>query len=131
MTDKMQEEFEEWALTECFDLTAVGGFYSDNETDAAYKAWQAARTVLNDHVNIPNYLTKQLLNVDWLSNVIRAVDGNNSLGAGALAEAIIEEINKTTCDHLWNAAKEIPGSMGTAYIVKCIKCGITPSHTGD
>lgn len=41
MTDKMQEEFEKWALTECFDLTAVGGFYSDNETDAAYKAWQA------------------------------------------------------------------------------------------
>lgn len=37
----MREEFEEWALTECFDLTAVGGFYSDNETDAAYKAWQA------------------------------------------------------------------------------------------
>ena len=42
---KMQEEFEEWALTECFDLTAVGGFYSDNETDAAYKAWQAAKSV--------------------------------------------------------------------------------------
>lgn len=41
MSDKMREEFEKWALTECFDLTAVGGFYSDNETDAAYKAWQA------------------------------------------------------------------------------------------
>ncbi len=47
MSDKMREAFEKWALTEYFDLTAVGGFYSDNETDAAYKAWQAcaARTV--------------------------------------------------------------------------------------
>lgn len=41
MSDKMREDFEKWALPECFDLTAVGGFYSDNETDAAYKAWQA------------------------------------------------------------------------------------------
>lgn len=39
MTDNtMREAFEKWARTECFDLAAVGGFYSDNETDAAYKA---------------------------------------------------------------------------------------------
>jgi len=32
------------------------------------------------------------INIDWLSNVIRAVDGNNTLGAGALAEKIVEHI---------------------------------------
>ena len=57
MTDKMREEFEKWALPECFDLTAVGGFYSDNETDAAYKAWQAARTVPDDCVVVPRCST--------------------------------------------------------------------------
>jgi len=45
MSDKMRERFEKWALTECFDLTSVGGFYSDNETHAAYIAWQAAQSV--------------------------------------------------------------------------------------
>jgi hypothetical protein len=29
------------------------------------------------------------IDVDWLSQVIRKADGNHSLGAGALAEAII------------------------------------------
>lgn len=42
MTDTMREAFEKWAKAECFDLTAVAGFYSDNETDAAWKAWEAA-----------------------------------------------------------------------------------------
>ena len=28
--------------------------------------------------------------VDWLANVIRSVDGRHTLGAGALAEAIVE-----------------------------------------
>jgi hypothetical protein len=31
----------------------------------------------------------KVADVDWLANVIRTVDGNNSLGAGALAEAIV------------------------------------------
>lgn len=34
-------------------------------------------------------------NVDWLSNVIRAADGENRLGAGELAERIVEELEKT------------------------------------
>ena len=29
------------------------------------------------------------MDIDWLANVIRTVDGNHSLGAGALAEAIV------------------------------------------
>jgi cell division septum initiation protein DivIVA len=31
--------------------------------------------------------------VDWLSNVIRQADGNNKLGAGALAETIVEAVS--------------------------------------
>jgi len=38
-------------------------------------------------------LAPQSIDVDWLSNVIRTVDGNHSLGAGALAEKIAEAIN--------------------------------------
>ena len=38
-------------------------------------------------------LAQQSIGVDWLSNVIRTVDGNHSLGAGALAEKIVEAIN--------------------------------------
>ena len=53
MKDKMREEFEKWARTECFDLAAVAGFYLDNETDAAWRAWQAARTVPEGYVMVP------------------------------------------------------------------------------
>lgn len=35
------------------------------------------------------------VDVDWLSNVIRSADGNHSLGAGALAEKIVEAIDST------------------------------------
>ena len=35
-----------------------------------------------------------VLDVDWLSNVIRTVDGNNTLGAGALAEKIVEALSR-------------------------------------
>jgi hypothetical protein len=37
--------------------------------------------------------------VDWLSNVIRQADGNNNLGAGALAEKIVEAFNKLQQAH--------------------------------
>lgn len=33
------------------------------------------------------------IDADWLSNVIREVDGTHSLGAGALAEKLAEAIN--------------------------------------
>ena len=35
---------------------------------------------------------ERLLDADWLSNVIRQTDGNNTMGAGALAEKIVEAI---------------------------------------
>lgn len=33
------------------------------------------------------------IDVDWLSNVIRAIDGRHDLGAGVLAEKIVEAID--------------------------------------
>lgn len=36
------------------------------------------------------------MDADELSNIIRKVDGNHDKGAGALAEAILAEINKTS-----------------------------------
>lgn len=35
---------------------------------------------------------REFLNVDLLSNIIRKVDGNHTLGAGALAEKIVYEL---------------------------------------
>ena len=37
---------------------------------------------------------RQMTDVDALSNIIRAADGNHNLGAGALAEKIIEALEK-------------------------------------
>jgi len=47
--------------------------------DIAYAAGQASK--------VPD--------VDWLANVIRAVDGYHSLGAGALAEKLVDAISNT------------------------------------
>jgi hypothetical protein len=40
----------------------------------------------------PSAAAPVAVDVDWLSNVIRAADGNNTLGAGALAEKIVEAL---------------------------------------
>lgn len=65
------------------DLRAV---FSLNE--CGFANWRAptyaARTALQA---VPR------VDVDWLSNVIRTVDGNHTLGAGALAEKIADAIN--------------------------------------
>ena len=42
-----------------------------------------------------------LPDVDWLSNVIRTVDGNNTLGAGLLAEKILEAITQHRKEIKW------------------------------
>jgi len=53
------------------------------------------------HTAVPNdtklYIQPALAaipDVDWLANVIRVEDGNNSLGAGALAEKIVEAMTE-------------------------------------
>ena len=92
MTDKMREEFEKWALTECFDLTAVGGFYSDNETDAAYKAWQAARTVPDGWIKCSERLPAPYQHV---------------VGLWSYANGVTEmEVTMYECDGAWFDSKE-------------------------
>ena len=43
---------------------------------------------------IPEGMTP-IPDADWLSNVIRKVDGNHNLGAGQLAEKIVDEMIKS------------------------------------
>lgn len=56
------------------------------KVEAAEKGLYVISQLMNDSYGVPD--------VDWLSNVIRQVDGNNSLGAGALAEKIVEAMEK-------------------------------------
>ena len=43
---------------------------------------------------VPLYTSAQTIpDVDWLASVIRSVDGNHTLGAGALAEKIVEAMS--------------------------------------
>lgn len=51
------------------------------------------------------------LNTDILSNIIRKVDGNHDLGAGALAEAILEEL-RTSVFSVDDLADAIPQNTG-------------------
>lgn len=57
MTDKMQEEFEKWASGKGLILRkATSGkqfYYLFEDTDYAWEAWQAARTVPEGYVMVP------------------------------------------------------------------------------
>jgi hypothetical protein len=63
------------------------------EVEASFRAALAARPV--DGVAVP----EGWINVDWLANVIRQADGSNMLGAGALAEKIVELLAATPATH--------------------------------
>jgi hypothetical protein len=45
----------------------------------------------------PYWIRRELkpVDVNWLASVIRTVDGDNTMGAGALAEAIVEAMGRT------------------------------------
>lgn len=58
----------------------------------AWDAWRAGQTSL---AVPPAQHVGELPDVDWLSNVIRTADGNHSLGAGALAEKIVDAMRNT------------------------------------
>ena len=60
-------------------------------------------------------------NVDWLANVIRTANGNNTLGAGALAEKIVEAIAAAPAAPSADAqdAKRYRWLTQHAYIGRC------------
>jgi DNA repair exonuclease SbcCD ATPase subunit len=53
---------------------------------------QASQRHLEIEAERDTLAAKLVPDVDWLANVIRQVDGNHKLGAGALAEKIVEAI---------------------------------------
>jgi hypothetical protein len=55
----------------------------------AVKALSAAKDQQSAHLQAAG---PAVPDIDWLSNVIRAANGSNSLGAGALAEKIVEAL---------------------------------------
>ena len=64
MTDKMQEEFEKWASGKGLILRkATSGkqfYYLFEDTDYAWQAWQAARTVPEGYVVVPVEPTQKM-----------------------------------------------------------------------
>lgn len=58
-------------------------------------------------MTIPNDLRADALDVDALSQEIRRVDGNNNLGAGALAEALVPFISGAYADVVISLLDEI------------------------
>ena len=65
MSDKMQEEFEKWASGKGLILRkATSGkqfYYLFEDTDYAWQAWQAARTVPEGYVMVPVEPTTEML----------------------------------------------------------------------
>lgn len=74
------------------ELAKNAGFYSDDSLSAEFPNGYAEvqrRTIAFARALLSS-VAPRVPDVDWLSNVIRAADGNNTLGAGALAEKIVE-----------------------------------------
>lgn len=65
MSDKMQEEFEKWASGKGLILRkATSGkqfYYLFEDTDYAWEAWQAARTVPDGFVMVPKGMLTEYL----------------------------------------------------------------------
>lgn len=69
--------------------------WSDEELHARWRGVEVTLKYLNDN----GYLSPAAgltVGVDGLAQIIRTVDGNNSLGAGALAEAILSAMEAKT-----------------------------------
>jgi len=62
----------------------------------AVAAEQALTAHLNGIIHRQALAKKSVIDVDELANVIRSIDGSHSLGAGALAEAILAELGERT-----------------------------------
>ena len=61
-------------------------------SDWVEENWETIQTALQTCAKLEEHLPA--LSVDRLAQIIRTVDGDNSLGAGALAEAIIKAIEE-------------------------------------
>ena len=63
MTDAMRSEFEKWAEDKELILRFSTGrnYYLFDETESAWQAWQAARTVLEGFVMVPVEPTDEML----------------------------------------------------------------------
>lgn len=92
-----RQAFEAWAkergyqsdeLARC-KLGIVSPEYFNLNTENAWKAWQA-------RARIKAPAAGDALDVDTLANEIRRVDGNHTMGAGALAEALMPLIQKAS-----------------------------------
>ena len=55
------------------------------------------------------------LTADQLAQVIRKVDGENTMGAGALAEAILSALEPAPDHETWNAAIEAAAKVAQSY----------------
>ena len=82
MTDAPREI---WARPEHSDENSYGGFWIKHPVQPATR-YIRADAVLS------------IKDVDHLAQIIREVDGNNTLGAGALAEAILAKLEGTHND---------------------------------
>ena len=60
------------------------------------------------------------IDIDALSNFIRQIDGNNQLGAGALAEKIAEYLEPTLLNTCLSNAKQEPAQSELLEVVLTI-----------
>ncbi|KAF0844367.1 hypothetical protein FNL37_1811 [Methylovorus glucosotrophus] len=87
-----QELFEAWyGAPRKLERSESGYKFMAAHTD--WTTWKAARAPLL--ARIAELEAK--LDVDYIAQVIRMVDGNHSMGAGALAEAIVDAIRGNEC----------------------------------
>lgn len=77
-------DFEAWA-TDQYNLNRTDGAYTSLITRLVWEAYQAGRAALQS----------QDLTVDALAQEIRRANGNHTLGAGALAEALMPFLQST------------------------------------
>lgn len=74
-------------MTETLDQAIATAIRGDDK----YKRWPLA-AMIDAKVEIEDL--KSLLDIDALAQIIRTVDGNHTLGAGALAEAIVSHFKE-------------------------------------
>lgn len=88
-----RQAFEAWAedqgfVLDCDFFEVSGQYYDQDDTQLAYDIWRAARA------SVAAPAAGDALDVDALANAIRSIDGKHTMGAAALAEALMPFIQK-------------------------------------